>query len=249
MELLFYRVYEMAEIIGDIIKNDASCFDEPDWTSSEVSGCLLKFSKVSVLQHFCFAMIRTWQLRTYLKDPETVEVASIEEALTRYNIPHVSFENFLRSKFPGQAAEDISDNALYAWVCEQEEETFCHLWGKTTDEVFHLLFGNRSFLLRFNLKLAEFRQQRGDRQSPRCGIPHWVKKAVYFREKGKCALCKRDLSGLIAIDPKQHYDHMVPLKALGINDPCNMQLLCAVCNLTKAASAGRTSSLYDAWWD
>ena len=73
-------------------------------------------------------------------------------------------------------------------------------------------------------------------------------RAVYFRENGKCALCRRDLSGLIAIDPRQHYDHIVPLKGLGANDPCNIQLLCLGCNLVKGASQATTSSLYEAWW-
>ena len=250
VELLFHRVYEMADLMADIVENSAhDCFDELEWSSSNVSTCLVKFSKVSVLGHFCFAMIRIHDLTRCRKEPETVEIASIQEALTRYKIPHISFENFVQSKFPSQATEYIADDALYAWVCEQEEVTFCPLWEKTTDEVFHLLFRNRTFLVRFNLKLAEFRQQRGDSPSPKCGIPQWVKRAVYFRENGKCALCKKDLSGLIHIDPKQHYDHMVPLKALGINDPCNIQLLCAVCNLTKGASPARTSSLYDPWWE
>src|ERR1039457_2118587 len=109
------------------------------------------------------------------------------------------------------------------------------------DEVFHSLFGNRSILLTFNCALAEFRRTRGAGPSPRCKIPQWVKRAVYFRENGKCALCRRDLSGLIAIDPKQNYDHIVPLKLLGANDPCNIQLLCKTCNLRKAASPARTS--------
>src|ERR1022692_4252162 len=119
------------------------------------------------------------------------------------------------------------------------------------DEVFHLLFGlfgNRSILLTFNCVLAEFRRARGDGPSPRCKIPQWVKRAVYFRENGKCALCRRDLSGLIAIDPRQHYDHIVPLKGLRANDPCNIQLLCLGCNLVNGASQATTSSLYEAWW-
>jgi hypothetical protein len=111
-----------------------------------------------------------------------------------------------------------------------------------------LLFGNREFLLDFNSVLADYRRRRGDLPSSRCAIPAWVKKAAYFRERGKCALCNRDLSGLIAIDKKQHYDHIVPLVAFGINDPCNIQLLCAGCNLSKGASPARTSSLYEAWW-
>jgi hypothetical protein len=168
--------------------------------------------------------------------------------LAKYAIPFTPFEDYIHRKFLDREDEDVRQDALYPWMLEQEEETFNLLWEKMTSEVFHLLFGNRSFLLDFNLQLAEFRQQRGDALSPRCFIPQWVKRAVYLRENGKCALCKRDLSGLIAIDPKQHYDHMVSLKAFGANDPSNIQLLCAKCNLVKAASPARTSSVYDPWW-
>jgi hypothetical protein len=140
------------------------------------------------------------------------------------------------------------DDALFLWVSEHEDETFSRLWEKMADEVFHLLFCNRSILLTFNAVLAEFRRERGDGPSPRCRIPQWVKRAVYFRENGKCALCRRDLSGLVTIDPRQHYDHIVPLKRLGANDPCNIQLLCQGCNLVKGAYQARTSSVYEAWW-
>jgi hypothetical protein len=157
--------------------------------------------------------------------------------------------DFIRRDFSEEEEDDYLDlNHLHDWMCAQEQHAFGLLWEKMTDEVFHLLFGNRSFLLNFNLALAQFRQERGDSPSSRCSIPQWIKRAVYFRENGKCALCKKDLSGLIAIDPKQHYDHIVPLKLLGANDPCNMQLLCDRCNLLKAASPARTSSIYDPWW-
>jgi hypothetical protein len=248
MELLFYRVYEMADLMADVIDISGS-FEELYWDSPNVGRCLIRFSKTSLLSHFCFTHIRLHQLRKCRKDPETVDFESVEQAFTRYAIPFTPFEVFIHRKFPeGQEDENVRQDALYPWMLEQEEEAFGLLWEKMTDEVFHLLFGNRSFLLNFNLQLAEFRQERGDVPSPRCSIPQWVKRAVYFRENGKCALCKKDLSGLIAIDPKQHYDHMVPLKALGANDPCNIQLLCAKCNLVKAASPARTSSVYDPWW-
>jgi HNH endonuclease len=248
MELLFHRVYEMADLMASAV-NAAYGFDELDWESPDVSWCLTKFTKTSILGHFCFANIRLHDLRTARKDPEEFDVEDLEAALKNYGIPFLSFVDFIRRDFPEEEEDDYLDcNYLHDWMCAQEEGAFGLLWEKMTDEVFHLLFGNRGFLLNFNLALAQFRQERGDSPSPRCSIPQWVKRAVYFRENGKCALCKKDLSGLIAIDPKQHYDHIVPLKSLGANDPCNMQLLCDRCNLLKAASPARTSSVYDPWW-
>ena len=249
MQLLFHRVYEMADLIASAV-NASYGFDELDWERHEVSGCLNKFSKASILAHFCFANIRLHDLRTARKDPENLEVGALEDALKNYGIPFLPFMDFIRRDFPEEAEDDYLDlNHLHDWMCAQDDGAFGPLWEKMTDEVFHLLFGNRGFLLAFNLALAEYRRERGDSPSPRCAIPQWVKRAVYFRdENGKCALCKKDLSGLIAIDPKQHYDHIVPLKSLGANDPCNMQLTCDQCNLRKAAFLGRTSDVYDPWW-
>lgn len=238
----------MADIVSSVA-NDSWAFDEMMWSSPDVGRCLHRFSKVSVLGYFCFTVIRLHDLRVARKDPENFDIEDLERALTRYAIPFVSFQEFMREKHTDEVDEaHIELEYLHQWMQSQEERAFGALWDRMTEEAFHLLFGNREFLRDFNLELAAFRQARGDKPSRRCNIPQWVKRAVYFRENGKCALCKKDLSGLIAIDPKQHYDHIVPLKALGVNDPCNIQLLCKKCNLEKAALPAKTSAVYDPWW-
>jgi len=247
MEFLFHRVYEMADLLSSIV-GVSFAFGELDWDDPEVSRCLHGFSKTSLLRHFCFTHISMYDLKKARKDPENFDVGELEAVLERYAIPCVSFQKFMRRDHPEELDDEYAElDHLHPWMVSQEE-AFSTLWGRMTEEVFHLLFGNRGFLLDFNVQLAAFRQERGDTPSRRRSIPQWVKRAVYFRENGKCAFCKRDLSGLVAVDPKQHYDHIVPLKALGANDPCNVQLLCARCNLEKAASQARTSALYDPWW-
>jgi HNH endonuclease len=248
MEFLFHRVYEMADMVSALVQASYG-FEELAWEAPDVSRCLQRFTKASVLGYFCYTHIRLHDLKTARKDPENFNIADLEAALQRYLIPFVSFREFMRKNHPEEQDDHyIELEHLHSWMVSQEEEAFSTLWERMADEVFHLLFGNRGFLLTFNVELAAFRQERGDTPSHRCAIPQWVKRAVYFRENGKCALCKSDLSGLVAVDPKQHYDHIVPLKALGTNDPCNIQLLCAKCNLVKAASAARTSAIYEPWW-
>ena len=248
VELLFHRVYEMAEMMAAVVTGNWNPYEEIDWDTPEVTSCLTTFSKVSLLGHFCFAHIAIHERRRFRKDPVFVEIEFEHHAFERYKIPFLRFENFRRRDSPQiQIIEDDQD-AFYLWMLDQEE-AFEQLWERMTDEVLHLLFGNRGFLLEFNRELAEFRKKRGDSPSPRRAIPQWLKKAVYFRENGKCAFCKRDLSHLIAIDAKQHYDHIVPLKELGANDPCNVQLLCDQCNLRKGSSPARTSSIYQPWWE
>ena len=251
MELLFHRVYEMADLMALIVgdHDNPFAFEELDWESPSVRGCLHKFSKTSLLAHFCFTYIRAHDLETARKEPEDMNVEALERALQNYAIPFITIKDFICREFPEQEEDAyIEDEAIHSWMLAQEDGALGLLWEKMTDEVFHLRFGNRGFLLKFNLQLAQFRRERGDAPFLRCFVPQWVKRAVYFRENGKCALCKKDLSGLIAVDPKQHYDHIVPLSSLGVNDPCNSQLLCAKCNLVKSASAARTSVVYDPWW-
>jgi 5-methylcytosine-specific restriction endonuclease McrA len=63
-----------------------------------------------------------------------------------------------------------------------------------------------------------------------------------------CALCQRDLSRLVAVEPEQNYDHMVPLSRGGLNDVTNIQLLCSPCNVAKGDAAGSTSCRYERWF-
>lgn len=113
-------------------------------------------------------------------------------------------------------------------------------------ELFYILFQNREFLQRFNYYLASANPER----IKRCNIPAWVKRAVMHRERGKCAFCRSELSGLIDCEDTAsvHYDHIVPLKEGGLNDVSNIQLLCRKCNLEKSAHIG-TSEIYKDWYD
>jgi len=119
------------------------------------------------------------------------------------------------------------DVNILKWFRIQEEK-FIELWEKLTDEIFYILFLNRTFLLQFNKSLADYLSS-GKVKIPneflkkegvikRCYMPKWVKRAVYYRDAGRCVLCQRDLSGLLSNDRLLHYDHIVPLNLFGIND-------------------------------
>ena len=68
----------------------------------------------------------------------------------------------------------------------------------------------------------------------RTAIPQWAKKAVYARDRGKCAQCGADI--LMELEGDDHIDHMVALSKAGCNDLVNLQLLCKACNLKKSTS-------------
>ena len=67
----------------------------------------------------------------------------------------------------------------------------------------------------------------------RVKFPAFVKPILLARDRGKCAVCKIDLtSELLA---KTHVDHIYPLAKGGCNDVVNLQLLCEGCNSKKRA--------------
>src|SRR3546814_3190186 len=47
--------------------------------------------------------------------------------------------------------------------------------------------------------------------------PKWAQRAVFFRDRGRCVLCEKDLTGLMSIDNVENYDHIVPISGWGIN--------------------------------
>jgi 5-methylcytosine-specific restriction endonuclease McrA len=82
----------------------------------------------------------------------------------------------------------------------------------------------------------------------RVSIPDWVRRAVFFRDRGLCVLCHRDLTGIVNIWSNDKFDHIVPLAAGGLNDVSNIQLLCRECNSKKHAGTPVTSNRYEAWY-
>lgn len=61
--------------------------------------------------------------------------------------------------------------------------------------------------------------------------------AMYHEQGGCCRVCDASFDTV-----KYHVDHIVALANGGGNDPANLQLLCAPCNLSKGAKD------FDTWW-
>nr|CAP47825.1 putative integron gene cassette protein [uncultured bacterium] len=145
-----------------------------------------------------------------------------------------SLERFVQDhgeRFPSRLKNDTSGNRNK--LTSRLEKTMV----KLADGAFHILFGDRSALLSFHQMLAEiiaelpiseyggFRGE-GILKTPSY-IPVWLKHAVYHRDKGRCQLCHRDLTGVINPVSEAQLDHIWPLARSGSNDATNFQLLCA----------------------
>ncbi|MBX7261815.1 MAG: HNH endonuclease, partial [Chitinophagales bacterium] len=131
--------------------------------------------------------------------------------------------------------------------------------SKIADETFQLLFGDRMFCQKFNEIIAADIQGyllsdypdllEKDGKPKRCAyFPEWVQRAVFLRDKGCCAVCLKDLTGLLKTDFHDAIDHIVPLNLGGINDITNFQLICRDCNLDKSGHTIRTSEFYPTYF-
>jgi hypothetical protein len=185
----------------------------------------------------------------------------IEVAFRNHGIEHQSFLDFLRES--GRTLEDADEDDVSSYMLETSlTEAYERLCEGTVSEVFHVLFQNRELLLRFNEFVAGV-VERGDLAGAsevptdlfegggtlkRVKAPRWAQRAVYFRDRGRCVLCDRDLSGLVNLENAENYDHMVPLARHGLNDVSNLQLLCSDCNRDKTDGCGRTSRQYQTWY-
>lgn len=130
--------------------------------------------------------------------------------------------------------------------------------GRIASETFHVLFTNRLLLREFNLLVARSVKDMKVREFPhalkrdgvlsRAQLPAWARRGIFYRDQGRCAICQRDLSGVLSTDQAVAFDHVVALAAGGTNDPTNFQLLCQACNLDKSAQA-TSSNRYILFWD
>jgi hypothetical protein len=117
--------------------------------------------------------------------------------------------------------------------------------GSLAHHAFCILFENRELMRDFSRLVASL----SNGLYPRASYwPTWLEEALFNRERGRCAMCFCDLTGVIAVNKKIHIDHMVPISAYGTNDPTNLQVLCDSCNLEKGNRNDNTSAVRHVPW-
>ncbi len=126
------------------------------------------------------------------------------------------------------------------------EEKYYDVIENIKKEVLYLLFQNRAFLMNFNIFMSDVLPGKSMRKN----MPQWVKRAVFYRDNGRCVMCQKDLSGLIDVEEEyeKQFDHIVPLEEGGLNDISNIQLMCSCCNQKKGTNT-YTSNVYRFLYD
>lgn len=128
-----------------------------------------------------------------------------------------------------------------------------------TDAVFAILFNDKDFLYKFNCKVTEqikkLRKEefpeylQGDGYLNRENPPAWLKCGVFYRDRGRCQECGTDLSRIFANGNNENYDHIIPLRQGGSNDPSNYQLMCEHCNKSKRDRSSAYRNVVWPFWD
>lgn len=122
--------------------------------------------------------------------------------------------------------------------------------------VFYLLFSDRDFLTAFGDQVTDYigtldpgqhPQLKGGR-IPRCSHPAWLKQAIFYRDRGRCQHCFKDISGLAQPVNNLQLDHIIPLANGGSNDPTNFQLSCSTCNQQKGKQLINSVPRFAPYW-
>ncbi len=269
IKMQFYETYYYANIIHNVLDDPYPFIRNIHaWYEDQEEELLLPpFPKWSRLHDFTAHIIRCL-IDEEISDSSVEKVRNgrryevwVDRALKFHGFECEGFRLWLKDK--AIENEDLTEDHLAdyhndLYLSGPLNELIDHL----SNEVFHILFNNRQLLAIFNELLARtvglhFSEDRSVSNQhlferpgklKRVTIPEWAKRAVFHRDRGMCASCNKDLSGLITAQTDKHFDHMVPLAVGGLNDVTNIQLLCEECNLEKSSKPYAVSSIYESWY-
>ena len=249
IEYKYKDIYKFLSIIQDSVENGISF-----WNFNEelFVDAATKFNRITLLDIYVATTLFNYYYETFKKDGDCIESGDIDrwiEIMKEYDVT------------PDEEYNEDSDDASLVWF-KNNKENFVDLFDKISPELVHILFNDKQFLFKFNGLLQEIVKDEEknynlpwpkdslneDGTIKRQAIPKWVKNAVYHRDKGHCVFCSRDLTGLVNVLRQSNYDHIIPLKQFGTNDPCNIQLTCEECNKSKGAQLKMPKYKYQSWW-
>jgi hypothetical protein len=265
-EMQYYNTYYYANIVKNVLEDPFGyirTIHDLFENDGELGFCD-PFPKHTALHQFAWFSVELLLFEDLSSDQFDSVLSSqdkllpINRAMEAHGIEHTTLAEWMsaRDKTLADVVQDDLDEYVANLCIEQGYENFL---TQTTDEIFFVLFLNRGVLAALNQLVAGYIQDvEPDGCEPdvqnlferpgmlkRQYIPQWARRAVFFRDRGRCVYCERDLSGLVSVESSDHFDHMIPLAEGGINDVTNLQLLCGECNLKKGDRCTGTSCRYE----
>ncbi|MBL1410110.1 HNH endonuclease [Sphingobacterium faecale] len=237
IEMNFDHAYRFASSIRDTVLSNNPEEYFLDFLDLDLEGTV-KPKKETILHVFISNHV-SFQFEYYVKKGEREEVANEFESL---------FKSY-KHKYRKSRRKD------YEYLLYLEKEFNNNILQKIVNETFQLLFSDRLFCMEFNKLVSEYVSElkfvdnpkilSSDGKVIRCAyFQSWVQKAIFYRDKGCCAICLSDLSGLLKTDFHKAIDHIVPINLGGTNDITNFQLICRSCNSKKSGKVIKTSKYY-----
>ncbi len=252
IEYKFESAYKFANIISEAVE---SGFDFWNFNGELFVQSALKFNEVSLLHIYTSSTLYCYYLREFRKNSDIIDSDEIDwwiQIMSEYG-----------HKINALGFDNESENGAWIWF-QANEDSFMEFFDTISDEIVHILFNDKWFLVKFNKLVRNvildedssyvdlLKWPEGARNNEgtirRCAIPQWVKRAVYHRDKGRCVFCNKDLTGIVNTLNLKNFDHIVPLKDYGTNDPCNIQLTCEECNKSKGARDRVPKYKFQSWW-
>lgn len=244
-EYKFESIYRFIDIIQQSVRNDVDFwnYNEDEFIKSAIS-----FQKNTLLHIYAESTLLNHYHNDLKKNGDCIEESDIDnwiELFKTYNIYYDEKQNI-----------DFEDDEYAIKWFETNEMSFEDLFGVISNEIVHILFDDKNFLKDFNKLVIK---SLSEKEIPsryltdkgtikRCNIPEWVKRAVFYRDKGRCVFCNKDLTGIISVLNSSNFDHILPLDKMGINDICNIQLCCETCNKSKGAKEIYPNYKYESRW-
>ncbi len=245
IEYKFASIYRFADIIYQAVK-----YEEGFWNfnPNEFIQSATTFQKKSLLHIYVESTLFNYSHSDFRKNGDCYEEENIDEWKLIFS------EYSVKLEFPYCNFNTSEENdCVFDWFLNNEL-SFKKLFAIISKEIVHILFSNKNFLFTFN-KLArndfnkipkELLTDKGTIK--RTSIPKWVKKAVFYRDHGRCVFCNKDLTGVFSVMPTSNYDHIIPLDKYGFNDICNIQLACENCNKSKGTKEDIPIYKYEPRW-